>query len=74
MNKNKILKKLLSGSKNISFDEFVHVIELFGFVETKTNGRHHFYQREDVTDMVKGGSNNYIIVIPANAGIPCSCG
>ena len=22
----------------------------------------------------KGGSNNYIIVIPANAGIPCSCG
>jgi len=38
--------------------------------------KYYFFQKYILSNLfiLKGGSNNYIIVIPANAGIPCSCG
>jgi predicted RNA binding protein YcfA (HicA-like mRNA interferase family) len=39
----KLLKKVLSGSKNIRFDEFVALIEAFGFLRDRISGSHHIY-------------------------------
>ncbi len=44
----KILQKALSGSKNIRFDEFVKLIESFGFVLKRVSGSHHIFSHPDV--------------------------
>jgi predicted RNA binding protein YcfA (HicA-like mRNA interferase family) len=45
--KQKILKQILSGSKNISFKDIVTVVEAFGFTLSRVNGSHHnFYSSQ----------------------------
>ncbi|HEX2620305.1 MAG TPA: type II toxin-antitoxin system HicA family toxin [Phototrophicaceae bacterium] len=44
----KLLAKILSGSKNIRFDEFVALLEAFGFVLTRISGSHRIYTHSDV--------------------------
>ncbi len=46
----KLLKKVLSGSKNIRFDEFVSLIEAFGFELKRITGSHHLFQHPDIPD------------------------
>ena len=41
--KRKLLNKLLSGSKNIRFGDFVMLLEAFGFRLDRTNGSHHVF-------------------------------
>lgn len=41
--KRKILNKILSGSKNIRFDEFVSLLEGYGFTLKHVKGSHHSY-------------------------------
>ena len=51
MNKNKILKKLLGGSKNIRFAELVSIAR-FG-LSTKTYlGSHHIFQHQDIPELL----------------------
>lgn len=50
--KRKLLEKLLSGSKNIQFDEFVGIIEAFEFYLSRVNGSHHIYIHPEVTEIV----------------------
>ncbi len=38
MNKRKLLQKILSNSKNISFDEFTLLVEAFGFSLERVSG------------------------------------
>ena len=52
MIKRKLLKKLLSGSRNIRFSEAVSVTEAFGFKLDRINGSHHIYVRSDVPELV----------------------
>lgn len=44
MKKQKLLEKILSGSKNIRFDEFVSLVEAFGFSLARVRGSHHIFE------------------------------
>lgn len=41
MNKHKLLRKALSGSKNIRFADMLKLAEAFGFRLSRTQGSHH---------------------------------
>ena len=64
MEKKKLLKKLLSGSKNIRFSEVTAVAEAFGFKLDRISGSHHIFVHPDVSELVnlqevKGKSKPY---------------
>ena len=64
MEKKKLLKKLLSGSKNIRFSEATTVAEAFGFKLDRISGSHHIFVHPDVLELVnlqevKGKSKPY---------------
>jgi predicted RNA binding protein YcfA (HicA-like mRNA interferase family) len=44
MKKRKLLEKVLSGSKNIRFEEFVVLLIGFGFEFKRIKGSHHMYK------------------------------
>lgn len=48
----KILAKVLSGSKNIPFDDFVLLVKGFGFRLSRINGSHHIFVHQDVKELV----------------------
>jgi predicted RNA binding protein YcfA (HicA-like mRNA interferase family) len=48
----KLLEKLLSGSMDIRFDEFVLLLERFGFVLDRTRGSHHVFAHPDVAELL----------------------
>ena len=52
MNKKKLLAKVASGSKNISFNEMVTLIEAFGFRLSRINGSHHIFVHPEVPELV----------------------
>ncbi len=52
MKKNKLLQKLLFGSKNIRFPEAVECAELFGFQLARINGSHHIYIHPNVPKLI----------------------
>jgi predicted RNA binding protein YcfA (HicA-like mRNA interferase family) len=52
MNKRRILEKALAGSRNISFDEFVALLEAFGFRLSRINGSHHVFVHQQVRKIV----------------------
>lgn len=52
MKKRKLLIKVLSGSKNIRFDEMVTLLNAFGFTVSRINGSHHIFVHEVVTELV----------------------
>jgi predicted RNA binding protein YcfA (HicA-like mRNA interferase family) len=50
--KQKILKQILSGSKNISFNDIVTVVEAFGFTLSRVNGSHHIFIHPEISELV----------------------
>ena len=52
MNKRKLLRKALAGSKNIRFAEMVSLVEAFGFGLARVSGSHHIFERPDVPELV----------------------
>jgi len=52
MNKRKLLVKALAGSKNISFNEIVLLVEAFGFRLSRVNGSHHIFVHPQVRQIV----------------------
>ncbi|MBI5846324.1 MAG: type II toxin-antitoxin system HicA family toxin [Deltaproteobacteria bacterium] len=52
MNRRKILKKILGGSKNIRFDDMVNLVTGFGFTIARTDGSHHIFSRNDLPELV----------------------
>jgi predicted RNA binding protein YcfA (HicA-like mRNA interferase family) len=52
MNRYKLLKKLLSGSKNIRFGELVKCAESFGFILDRINGSHHIFIHKQVKELL----------------------
>jgi len=58
MKKKKLLEKILSGSKNIKFDELVLLINAFGFRLDRVSGSHHIFKHSDVTGIVNIQNRN----------------
>ena len=52
MKKRKILEKVLSGSKNIKFNEIVTLIEAFGFSLARVSGSHYIFNHPEVPEIV----------------------
>lgn len=53
MNKQrKIFQRILTGSKNIRFADFVAVIEAFGFVLLRISGSHHIFSHPHVPQTI----------------------
>jgi predicted RNA binding protein YcfA (HicA-like mRNA interferase family) len=48
----KILAKVLAGSKNISFNDFILLVEGFGFRLSRTSGSHHIFIHPLVKELV----------------------
>ena len=64
MKKRKLLKKLLSGHKNVRFSEIVALAEAFGFQLDRINGSHHIFFHEKIPELlnlqnVKGKAKPY---------------
>jgi predicted RNA binding protein YcfA (HicA-like mRNA interferase family) len=52
MSKQKLLKKILAGSKNIRFEEMVALVEAFGFRLVRVSGSHHIFIHPVVDELV----------------------
>jgi predicted RNA binding protein YcfA (HicA-like mRNA interferase family) len=50
--KRKLLAKILSGSKNINFEELVSLVQAFGFILSRINGSHHIFTHPDIPELV----------------------
>jgi len=66
MKKRKLLRKLLSRSKNVRFSEVVACAEAFGFRLDRVSGSHHIFVHADVPELinlqdVKGKAKPYQI-------------
>lgn len=49
MKAQKIYEKMLSGSRNIRFEDFCKVAEAFRYRRDRTRGSHHIYEHRQVT-------------------------
>ena len=52
MSPRKLLKELLSGSRNVRFSELVAVVEAFGFHLDRISGSHHIFIHPKITELV----------------------
>ncbi len=52
MNKRKLLRKALSGSKNLRFGDFVTLVEAFGFRLARVSGSHHIFEHPAVPELL----------------------
>jgi len=50
--KEKILQKILSGSKNVRFADMMTLVNAFGFRLSRTKGSHHIFTRTGVYELV----------------------
>jgi predicted RNA binding protein YcfA (HicA-like mRNA interferase family) len=52
MKKRKLLKKVLSGAKNVTFDELKVVLQTLGFELKRVSGSHHIYKHPSIPDLI----------------------
>lgn len=52
MNRRKLLNKILSGSKNIRFNDLVVLAEGFGFRLSRVRGSHHIFEHPDISEIL----------------------
>jgi predicted RNA binding protein YcfA (HicA-like mRNA interferase family) len=58
MNKKKLLEKILTGSKNVSFNDFIALVEAFGFELARTRGSHHIFQHAGIPEVLNLQNSN----------------
>jgi predicted RNA binding protein YcfA (HicA-like mRNA interferase family) len=52
MNRRKLLKNIIGGSKNIRFTDMINLVKGFGFDLARTEGSHHIFSRSDIPELV----------------------
>jgi predicted RNA binding protein YcfA (HicA-like mRNA interferase family) len=52
MNKQKLFRKILSGSDNVRFDDLVTVVEAFGFRLSRISGSHHIFTHPEIPKLL----------------------
>ena len=52
MNRKKLLRKILNSQKNIRFSEFIHLVEGFGFRQSRISGSHHIFVSPAIKELV----------------------
>ena len=48
----KILRRILTGSKNVRFSDVVNLVEGFGFRLSRTDGSHHIFIHSDIPELI----------------------
>ena len=52
MRPRKTLEKILSGSRNIRFEDLRRLLEAFGFRLSRTSGSHHIFTHPDIPELM----------------------
>lgn len=52
MNRRALLRRVLAGSRNISFSDMANLVEGFGFRLTRVRGSHHIFTHPDIPELV----------------------
>jgi predicted RNA binding protein YcfA (HicA-like mRNA interferase family) len=52
MSRHRLLKKILSGSQNVRFNDMVALAEAFGFRLSRVSGSHHIFVHPQVRELV----------------------
>jgi len=52
MNPQKLLRKILAGSGNVRFDDFVQLVVAFGFQLDRIRGSHHIFVHPDIDELL----------------------
>jgi predicted RNA binding protein YcfA (HicA-like mRNA interferase family) len=50
--KEKLLQKVLAGSRNVRFGDMVTLLNAFGFRLSRTQGSHHIFTHPGITELV----------------------
>ena len=58
MNKQKLFKQILNNQKNVKFDDFVTILNAFGFYCTRTNGSHNIFKNELIPEFINAQNVN----------------
>ena len=58
MKKQKLLQKLLSGTKNVRFSEAIALAEAFGFRLDRINGSHHIFIHPEIPELLNLQNDN----------------
>ena len=52
MNKRKLLEKILSGSKNVHFNDMILLVEAFGFRLIRVRGSHFIFEHPQIPELI----------------------
>jgi predicted RNA binding protein YcfA (HicA-like mRNA interferase family) len=52
MNKKKLLEKILSGSRNVGFTDFISLVKAFGFKLSRVHGSHHIFEHPGIPEIL----------------------
>ena len=52
MNKRKLLQQILVNQKNVKFNDFVTILEAFGFCRARTDGSHTIFRNDSVKEII----------------------
>jgi hypothetical protein len=58
MKKQKLLQKVLSGTKNVRFSEAIALAEAFGFRLDRINGSHHIFIHAEIPELLNLQNDN----------------
>ena len=52
MNKKKLLSRIINNQKNVLFNDFITVVEAFGFNCARRDGSHRIYKNASVAELI----------------------
>ncbi|MDR2733604.1 MAG: type II toxin-antitoxin system HicA family toxin [Spirochaetota bacterium] len=52
MNKQKLLQQILSNQKNVKYNDFVTILEAYGFYLARTEGSHTIFRNDSVKEIM----------------------
>jgi len=52
LNKQKLLRQILNNQKNVKFNDFVTILEAFGFFLARTGGSHNIFKNSSVNEII----------------------
>ena len=58
MNKKKLFTKIINNQKNVRFNDFVTIIEAFGFYCIRKEGSHRIYKKTNVVELINIQNEN----------------
>jgi len=52
MNKKKMLARIINNHKNVQFNDFVTVVESFGFLRKRGEGSHNIFRKNNIAEHI----------------------